>query len=114
MDKKTLPTTKAIHITEDLVLPPNTINIQRVKVNKLDEKTILIKNVELKNRIVTANVLTEIKKGQAWMNIVNLNNETVTLKQGTMLSTVEYPEKRTYELYVPKERIKRKLQNPQC
>jgi len=75
-----------IHLLEDLVLKGNTVTIAPIKVSKkLENKTIMVHHAEFKEGVVSANVVATHTKGRILLNMINVKDHEVILKQGTKI-----------------------------
>ena len=80
-----------LHLLEDVELDPNTVTVMNVTAPKWSTENqclVLHSMMHHKKLVVTANVLTQVTKGQITVNLVNLDDRRVRLSQGTRLCTV--------------------------
>ena len=79
--------TTPIHLMEDVTLPENAMTIKTIKIGGRwsDGQAIVLENAELRQRVVSATVVTTVQNGEVVVNLVNINDHPVVLKQGTRL-----------------------------
>ena len=78
----------AMHLRENIELKENSVMVMKIKApTKLkDSETIVIHNTEhSKKRILVGSAVSTIKEGNVFVQLINLNDKTVVMKQGSFL-----------------------------
>ena len=77
-----------IHLLDEIVLNENSVNVMHIRLSERKFKStdsVVVHSTEHKQGIVVANAVTKISKGKIIVNIININDRQITLKQGTRL-----------------------------
>ena len=91
-----------IHSLEELVIPPNSLTIQAVRVcnpnSKLNGKCVVLNNYESKNGIATPNIITYARNERLIMSFMNITDEKVIINKGSKLTTASIYNDKTEQL----------------
>ena len=75
-----------IHLIEDLELKENCVTVTEIKVpRKFKENEQIVLHCSEHKGFVVANAVTKVKNGSIMINVLNLNDHALKLKQGTQL-----------------------------
>ena len=93
-NRKTVPNNFNVHLNSDLKVPSNSVSLITVPINKQIQNgcDIVLNHSQITPSVALANVITRVNDGYIKINIINVGNNEITLKQGTKLSTAEYLE----------------------
>ena len=76
----------SVHLLEEVSLRGNSKNVLSIKAPKglsEGETVTIIQQLHEKKKILVANTLTKVTKGRIKLGVINLSNDSVTLKEGT-------------------------------
>ena len=80
-----------LHLMEDLTIKANSVTVAPIKATKnlKEGDSIVIHHREMNNGIVLANVLTKVSNNNMIVNMINMTEKDITLKQGTKLTSAQ-------------------------